>query len=296
MSRPFKCCRVCCVPGVTYFKPAGIPLRVLDENRISVEEMEAIRLRDLEHLEQVQGAQKMNISRPTFQRILASARKKIADSLLSGKALRIEGGNYELAASRFRCSAGHEWDVPSDVSQNPKLCPICSTSNIFPTPAEREPSTKIAPLVGQEIVTQLDQKYVEEKDMKIAVVTEDELTISQHFGRAPWYMVFTVENEKISGKEKRAKMGHSHFAGQEGPHATGGGQHGYDMVSQNRHASMADAIADCQVLIAGGMGMGAFDSMKSYNIEPVVTDVKNIEEAIKLYLQGKLPNLMERLH
>ena len=54
---------------------------------------------------------------------------------------------------------------------------------------------------------------------------------------------------------------------------------------------MADAIADCQVLIAGGMGMGAYDSMKSYNIEPVVTDVKNIEEAVKLYLQGKLPNL-----
>ncbi len=132
--------------------------------------------------------------------------------------------------------------------------------------------------------------------MKIAVVTEDEFTISQHFGRAPWYMVFTVENEKISGKEKRAKMGHSHFTGQESPHATGGGQHGYDTVSQNRHASMADAIADCQVLIAGGMGMGAYDSMKSYNIEPVVTDVKNIEEAVKLYLQGKLPALMERLH
>ena len=59
---------------------------------------------------------------------------------------------------------------------------------------------------------------------------------------------------------------------------------------------MADAISDCQVFIAGGMGMGAFDSMKGYNIEPVVIDVKNIEEAVKLYLQGKLPNLMERLH
>ena len=91
-------------------------------------------------------------------------------------------------------------------------------------------------------------------------------------------------------------MGHNHFAVQEGPHATGGGQHGYDTVSQKRHASMADAIADCQVLIAEGMGMGAFDSMKSYNIEPVVTDVKNIEQVVKLYLQGKLPNLMERLH
>ena len=86
-------------------------------------------------------------------------------------------------------------------------------------------------------------------------------------------------------------MGHNHFAGQEDPHAPHGGPHGYDTASQRRHA-----IADCQVLIAGGMGMSAYDGMKSYNIEPVVTDVKNIEEAVKLYLQGKLPNLMERLH
>ena len=99
MSRPFKCCRVCFRPGVTYFKPAGIPLRFLGENCLSLGEMEAIRLRDLKHLEQVEGAKQMNISRPTFQRVLASARRKIADSLLTGKALRIEGGNYELSAS-----------------------------------------------------------------------------------------------------------------------------------------------------------------------------------------------------
>jgi predicted Fe-Mo cluster-binding NifX family protein len=59
---------------------------------------------------------------------------------------------------------------------------------------------------------------------------------------------------------------------------------------------MAETIADCQVLIVGGMGWGAYESMKSYNIEPVVTDVESIDEAVKLYLAGKLPNLMERLH
>jgi predicted Fe-Mo cluster-binding NifX family protein len=132
--------------------------------------------------------------------------------------------------------------------------------------------------------------------MKIAVVSEDGATISQHFGRAPWYVVVAVENGKTIAKEKRAKMGHNHFAGQEDSHDVHGGQHGYDTVSQNRHASMADAIADCQVIIAGGMGMGAYDSLKSYNIEPVITDIKNIEQAVNLYLQGKLPNLMERLH
>ena len=73
-------------------------------------------------------------------------------------------------------------------------------------------------------------------------------------------------------------------------------RHGYDAGAQSRHATMAQAIADCQVLLAGGMGWGAFEGMKSYNIEPVVTDVTNIDEAIGLYLENKLPNLMDRLH
>src|SRR4030042_1617216 len=109
MSRPLKCRRVAFMPGVTYFKPAGIPLRSLEEVRLSIEEAEALRLKELEGLEQEQGAEKMNISRPTFQRVLASARKKMADALLNGKAIRIEGGNYEMAQRRFRCQNSNEW-------------------------------------------------------------------------------------------------------------------------------------------------------------------------------------------
>jgi predicted Fe-Mo cluster-binding NifX family protein len=59
---------------------------------------------------------------------------------------------------------------------------------------------------------------------------------------------------------------------------------------------MAQSINDCQVLLAGGMGWGAYDSMKSRDIETVITDVPNIDEAVQLYLDGKLSNLMERLH
>jgi predicted DNA-binding protein (UPF0251 family)/predicted Fe-Mo cluster-binding NifX family protein len=95
MSRPFKCRRVEYLPDVNYFKPAGIPLRDLEEVCMSVEEAEALRLKDLEGLEQEQGAEKMNVSRPTFQRVLASARQKVADALLNGKAIRIEGGNFQ---------------------------------------------------------------------------------------------------------------------------------------------------------------------------------------------------------
>jgi len=132
--------------------------------------------------------------------------------------------------------------------------------------------------------------------MKIAVVSDDEKTVCQHFGRAEYYIVFTVENGKVTGKEKRNKMGHRHFAGQEGGHDCHGGPHGYDASSQSKHASMAQSISDCQVLIAGGMGMGAYDSMRSYNIEPIVTEIEDIEQAVKLHLEGRLVNLMDRLH
>jgi uncharacterized protein len=84
------------MPSITYFKPAGIPLRELEEIRLSVEELEAIRLKDLEDLEQEQCAEKMNISRPSFVRIIDSARQKVAEALIQGKAIRIEGGNFKM--------------------------------------------------------------------------------------------------------------------------------------------------------------------------------------------------------
>jgi len=134
MPRPPKCRRVAFLPNVTYFKPAGIPLRALEEVRLSVEEAEAIRLKDLEGFEQEQAAERMNISRPTFQRVLASARQKIGDALLNGRAIRIEGGSFEMAFRTFRCLNGHEWDVPFEVmmSAPPQLCPICNTPTIEP--------------------------------------------------------------------------------------------------------------------------------------------------------------------
>ena len=131
-GRPPRCRRVGFVPQVTYFKPAGIPLRILQEISLSIEEVEATRLKDAENLEQEQCAVKMNISRQTFQRVLGSARQKIADALLNGKAIRIEGGNFEIAAHRFSCIEGHEWELPSDAigKEIPDVCPTCNTSSI----------------------------------------------------------------------------------------------------------------------------------------------------------------------
>jgi len=81
---------------MTYFKPAGIRLIDLEETVLAVDEFEAVRLKDLEGWEQEAAAQRMAVSQPTFHRILASARAKIADALVNGKAIRIDGGVYRL--------------------------------------------------------------------------------------------------------------------------------------------------------------------------------------------------------
>jgi predicted DNA-binding protein (UPF0251 family) len=135
MPRPMKWRRVASIPEVAYFKPAGIPLGALQDVGLTVEEVEAIRLKDLESLEQEECAQRMNISRPTFHRVLGSARRKIADALINGKAMRIEGGNFALASQPFRCrNDGHEWQVPFEVmvSGRPLACPRCDSPGVAP--------------------------------------------------------------------------------------------------------------------------------------------------------------------
>ena len=107
-------------------------MRFLDEVCLSIEELESVRLKDLEDLDQEQCAQRMNISRPTFQRVLGSARKKIAEALLTGKAIRIEGGNFEMASLRYSCENGHEWDLSFDETAKESInsCPLCQSSVI----------------------------------------------------------------------------------------------------------------------------------------------------------------------
>ena len=94
MPRPCKRRFVSEVPEISFFKPAGVRMRDLEEVVLTVEEFEALKLKDVEDLDQVSCAERMNISQPTFHRILNSARKKVADAIIYGKAIRIEGGNF----------------------------------------------------------------------------------------------------------------------------------------------------------------------------------------------------------
>ena len=103
MPRP-KCHRnICGIPDKNYFKPRGIPTVDLEEIVLNLDEFEAIRLADYEELYQEDAAMKMNISRQTFGRIIEAAHKKIADVLINGKALKIEGGTVSLDETKSCC-------------------------------------------------------------------------------------------------------------------------------------------------------------------------------------------------
>lgn len=135
-----------------------------------------------------------------------------------------------------------------------------------------------------------------EQTMKIAVITDDGKTISQHFGRAPYYLILSVEEGKIIHREMREKMGHTHFRSQ--PHSEGANPigHGMDSTSHQKHINMAEIIADCKVIICGGMGMGAYESMRRLNIQPVVTDLRDIDAAVQAFIDGNLVDHTELLH
>jgi predicted DNA-binding protein (UPF0251 family) len=130
MTRPMKCRKIDYEPSTRYFKPAGIPVRELEQIVLALDELEAVRLADLEGDYQEIAAQKMNISRQTFGNIISSARNKIADALINGKAIKIEGGKVEMTDRKFICSdCKHEWIVPTGTG-HPENCPNCQSVNI----------------------------------------------------------------------------------------------------------------------------------------------------------------------
>jgi uncharacterized protein len=119
LPRPPCCRRIAGRPAAAIFKPAGIPTRELEVVTMTLDEFESLRLADLEGLYHEAGAERMGVSRPTFGRILEVARRKVAEALTGGKALKIEGGPVLEAAQRrcSRCDA--RWTGPAG------MCPRC---------------------------------------------------------------------------------------------------------------------------------------------------------------------------
>lgn len=133
MVRPKKRRRIEHIPNIELFKPAGIPNSQLEVYKLTFEELESLRLKDIEGLDNNGCADRMNVSRTTFQRILGSARNKVAKALINGGSLHIEGGHYKLAKRKFRCdNCGHKFERPfgDGVRGRDLCCPECNEKRI----------------------------------------------------------------------------------------------------------------------------------------------------------------------
>lgn len=123
MARPKRPRRVAGGPDVTYFKPRGVPMSALVEVRLDLDEYEALRLADLEGMYQQDAAVAMGVSRQTFARMLESGRRKVADALVHGRALRIEGLDPARMAG-YRCPECRQVWIHADGKGHPG-CPGC---------------------------------------------------------------------------------------------------------------------------------------------------------------------------
>ncbi len=179
----------------------------------------------------------------------------------------------------FEAHLPHTWENCEDEATRVLLI-------MYPTDVRDEPSERHFSL----------EALKKEINMKVAAITDDGQTISQHFGRAPYYLVLTIEEGKVVQREMREKMGHTHFSEQHSAESASNEGSGMDADSHNKHVSMSNAIADCKALLCGGMGMGAYESMRQLNIQPIVTDISNIDEAVQAFIDGKLVDHTELLH
>lgn len=136
--------------------------------------------------------------------------------------------------------------------------------------------------------------------MKIAAVTDDNETISQHFGRATKYSVMTVDGGKIIEREVRDKANHRDFQGEgmggQHQHRDDSRGHGFGHHSAEKHSAMFANIQDCQVLLARGMGQGAYNGLQQMGIQTIITDIPEIEKAVEAVIDGSIENHQERLH
>ena len=131
--------------------------------------------------------------------------------------------------------------------------------------------------------------------MKVACVTDDGKIISQHFGRAPYYAVVTIEDGLIIERELRDKVSHMHVPSKTTAAETGI-RRGTDPTSHSKHQTMAEIISDCEALLCRGMGYGAYESMQKMGITPVVTDQPDVDSAVLAYAAGDLEDHTELLH
>jgi hypothetical protein len=131
--------------------------------------------------------------------------------------------------------------------------------------------------------------------MRIAVITDNLKTVSEYFERAKFYLVFTLENGKITGQELRLKSNDGDFAGKERG-VVPNDLHYIGLHSEVKNTNMMGTIIDCDVLLARGMDKAIYDGLKIRSIHPIITDIQDVQTAVDAYLNGDIIDHPEYLY
>ncbi|NLX61158.1 MAG: DUF134 domain-containing protein [Tissierellia bacterium] len=130
MVRPIKCRRIRFFPQYTYYMPLNKDKYQLEEITLKVEELEALRLKDIEGLSQEECAKSMEVSRQTFQNIIDSARRKVAMALIQGNAIHVNGGDYTIGLCKIKCLSCQQLYIMDHEKDRP-VCPFCGSKEII---------------------------------------------------------------------------------------------------------------------------------------------------------------------
>ena len=273
MARPKRCRRIGSTPGSSYFKPRGIPLSALEEVVLSFDEFEAVRLADLEGLYQDQAAEKMGISRQTFGRIIEAAHHKVAEALVRGKALKIEGGAIEIACMKmFKChDCRHSWELPDETGGQEK-CPSCSSGNIQAAQKGRGHQSGHGTDRGR-CCREKHQTEPRRNHMKVGFAVEAnegiESKVYNHFGSAPLFIIVDAATKEITTVNNK-DLHHVHGA-------------------CNPIKALDGQSVDGMVV--GGIGAGALSKLNAMGIKVYGSAAVTVKENLSLLNASKLQEL-----
>ncbi len=262
MARPRQRRRVHNKVNFDYFKPRGVPLKELKEVNLNVEELEAIRFKDYEEMEQTEAAKKMNVSQPTFHRVLKEARKKVADALLNGKAIKIQGGNYQMPNKDGTGPLGKGPRTGRGIGRGQGRGGGRGMRGGFG--------------VGQMPQTNVKSNNVKLKDKMKVIITATSETIDSkidsRFGRCPYFVIVEIENKEIKNVTAVKNQGHEQ-------------QQSAGIVAGEQVANLKpDAI------ITGNLGPNAYGILSQVAI-PCYSASGNIKDAITGLIEQKLSRL-----
>lgn len=262
MSRPVKWRMVEHIPENTYFIPVGKPKCEIEEVNLKIEELEAMRLKDIEGLTQEECADKMHVSRQTFQNIIDEARKKVAIALNGGYAININGGNYTRNICKMRClSCNQLYEV--NYEEDIKRCPKCGSNKV-----ECKNGNNFCKRCCRKNF-ELDcknNKNMEESIMKIAIPNNGSM-VNQHFGKSASFVIVTIEDKKVINTEEISTAELMH-----------------------QHKGLADLLVKngASVVITGGIGMGAIMGLKENGLEVIKGASGEYKDVIAEYINGTL--------